>query len=102
MYTFPLKVKVLVTQSCLTLCHPMDYSLPDSSVHGSFQARILEWVAIPFSGALLNSGIKPGSPALQVGSLWFPLKHTNLHSQSVIEVSESLYPHFKKDFNFER
>ena len=49
MYTFPLKVKVLVTQSCLTLCHPMDYSLPDSSVHGSFQARILEWVAIPFS-----------------------------------------------------
>ena len=62
------------------------------------------WSGLPFPspGALLNSGIKPGSPALQVGSLWFPLKHTNLHSQSVIEVSESLYPHFKKDFNFER
>ena len=36
-------------QSCPTLCDPMDYSLPVSSVHGIFQARILEWVAIPFS-----------------------------------------------------
>ena len=33
--------EVLVTQSCLTLCNPMDCSLPDSSVHGIFQARIL-------------------------------------------------------------
>jgi len=39
----------LVTQSCLTLCHPMDCSPPGSSVHGILQARILEWVAIPFS-----------------------------------------------------
>jgi len=38
-----------VTQSCLTLCNPMDYSPPGSSVHGILQARILEWVAIPFS-----------------------------------------------------
>ena len=36
-------------QSCPTLCDPMDYNLPDSSVHGIFQARVLEWVAIPFS-----------------------------------------------------
>ena len=43
------KVKVLVPQSCLTLCNPMDCRLPGSSVHGIFQARILEWVAIPFS-----------------------------------------------------
>ena len=35
--------------SCLILCHPMDYSLPGSSVHGNFQARILELVAISFS-----------------------------------------------------
>ena len=42
-------VKVLVTQSCLTLCDPMDYSLPGSSAHGILQARILEWVAISFS-----------------------------------------------------
>ena len=40
---------VLVTQLCLTLCNPMDCSLSDSSVHGIFQARILEWVATPFS-----------------------------------------------------
>ena len=38
-----------VTQSCLVLCNPMDYNLPGSSVHGISQARILEWVAIPFS-----------------------------------------------------
>ena len=36
-------------QSCLTLCDPMDCSQPGSSVHGISQARILEWVAIPFS-----------------------------------------------------
>ena len=36
-------------QSCLTLCNPMDCSLPGSSIHGIFQARILEWVAISFS-----------------------------------------------------
>ena len=35
-----------VAQSCLTLCDPMDCSLPGSSIHGIFQARILEWVAI--------------------------------------------------------
>ena len=41
--------EVLVTQSCPTLCNSMDYSPPGSSVHGIFQARILEWVAISFS-----------------------------------------------------
>ena len=41
--------KVLVTQSCLTLCDPMNYSLLGSFVHGILQARILEWVAIRFS-----------------------------------------------------
>ena len=38
-----------VAQSCPTLSNPMDYSLPGSSVHGIFQARVLEWVAIAFS-----------------------------------------------------
>ena len=38
-----------VAQSCPTLCNPVDYSLPSSSVHGILQARILEWVAISFS-----------------------------------------------------
>ena len=40
---------MLVTQSCLTLCNPMDCSQPGSSVHGILQGRILEWEAIPFS-----------------------------------------------------
>ena len=44
-----------VAQSCPTLCNPMDCSLPGSSVHGIFQARIMEWVAFPFSkGASLE------------------------------------------------
>ena len=38
-----------VAQLCLTLCNPMDYSPPGSSVHGIFQIRILEWISIPFS-----------------------------------------------------
>ena len=38
-----------VVQLCLTLSDPMDYSLPGSSVHGIFQARVLEWVAIAVS-----------------------------------------------------
>ena len=46
---FRWKVKVLVAQSCPTLFNLMDYGLSGSSVHGIFQAKILEWVAIPFS-----------------------------------------------------
>ena len=49
-----------VTQSCLPLCNPMDYT-----VHGILQARILEWVAIPFS----RRSSQPRSPTLQVDSL---------------------------------
>ena len=56
--------KVKITQSCLTLCDPMNYT-----VHGIFQVRILEWVAFPFSGDLPNPGIKPRSPTLQADSL---------------------------------
>ena len=44
---------VLVAQSCPTLCDPTDCSPPGSSVHGILQARMLEWVAIPFSRILL-------------------------------------------------
>ena len=42
-FALKVKVKMKVTQSCPTLCDPMDYT-----VHGIFQARILEWVAYPF------------------------------------------------------
>ena len=47
----------IIAHSCPTLCNPMDCSLPGSSIHGIFQARILEWVAISFSKIL---GSSPG------------------------------------------
>ena len=53
-----------VTQSCSTLCDPMDYT-----VHGILQARILEWVVFPSPGDLPNPGIEPRSLTLQVDSL---------------------------------
>ena len=43
-----------VAQSCPTLSNPMDCSLPGSSIHGIFQARVLEWVAIAFSMLILE------------------------------------------------
>ena len=55
---------VKVAQSCLTLCDPMD-----CIVHGILQARILEWVAFPSPGDLLNPAIEPRSPTLQADSL---------------------------------
>ena len=61
-------VYVLVAQSCLTFCDPMNCNPPGSSVHGVLQARILEWVAIPFSrGSSHHRG--PNHPALQADSL---------------------------------
>jgi len=47
-----------VAQSCPTPSEPMDCSLPGSSVHGIFQARVLEWVAIAFSQFLCYTGSK--------------------------------------------
>ena len=46
---YELYVLCLVIQLCLTLCDPMNCSLPGSSVHGILQTRILEWVVMPFS-----------------------------------------------------
>ena len=53
-------MKVKVTQSCPTLCDPMDYT-----VHGILLARTLEWVAFPFSRDLPNLEIEPRSLTLQ-------------------------------------
>ena len=52
-----------VTQSCPTLRDPMECSLPGSSVHGIFQARVLEWGAIAFSEAASQRGAKARLPA---------------------------------------
>ena len=59
---------MLITQSSPTLYHPMDCSPPGSSVHGNLQARVVEWVAIPFSRDLPNAGTEPRSPALRADS----------------------------------
>ena len=61
----------LASESCPTLCNPVNCSPPGYSVHGISQARILERVAISFSRDLPDSGIETGSPAL--GGL--PLSH---------------------------
>ena len=58
--------------SRVQLGDPADFSPPGSSIHGNFQARILEWVAISTPGGLPKSRIKPmspASPALQMDSL---------------------------------
>ena len=72
-----------VAQPCLTLYDPTDYT-----VNGILQARILEWVAYPFSGDLPDPGIELGSPALQADS--FPAElpgksytHTHTHTHIV-------------------
>ena len=63
------KVKVLVAQSCLILCDPMDCSSPGFSVHGILQARILEWVAIPFSRGSSQPRDQTWSSSSQADSL---------------------------------
>ena len=63
------KSEVLVAQLCLTLCDPMDCSLPGFSVHGILQARTLEWVAISFSWGSSWPRDQTQSHSLQIGSL---------------------------------
>ena len=67
-------MKVLVAQSCPTLCDPVDCSLPGSSVRGIFQARILEWAAIYFSRGSSRPRDWTMSPALQgrLSTIWTP------------------------------
>ena len=59
-----------VAQSCPTLSDPMDHSLPGSSVHGIFQARVLEWGAITFSESIL----KEVNPEYSLEGLMLKLK----------------------------
>ena len=58
-----------VAPSCPTLCDPMDYSLPGSSIHGIFQARVLEWVAISFSRGSAWPSNRTWVSALQADAL---------------------------------
>ena len=68
--TFPvIRLKVLVTQSCPSLCNLMDFSSPGSSVHGILWARILEWIAIHLSRGSSPLRNWTQSPALLIDSL---------------------------------
>ena len=60
---------MLVIRLYPTLCNPVDCSLPDSSVHGIFQARILSGLPFPYPGNLPNPETEPRPPALQADSL---------------------------------
>ena len=85
----------LVVKSCPTLCNPMDFSLPGSSVHGISQVRILEWVAISCSCGSSDLGIEPVSPSL--ARVCFtseePGKPPYVFQFSRSVVSDSLRPH---------
>ena len=87
MYWF---VKVLVAQSCLTLCDPVDPT--GSSVHGILQARTLEWVASPFSRGLPNPGIKPGLPHCR--QILYCLSHHNVTRTMGLKIRELVMSQF--------
>ena len=78
-----------VAQSCLTLCNPVDYNLPGSSVHGILQARVLEWVAISFS-----RGSSPPRDQTQVSHLGG--RRFNLWATREAHVKLWLLPKYKK------
>jgi len=65
---------------CLTLFNPMDYSLPGSSVQGILQARILEWVVMPFSSLLCLQHWQAGSLPLAPPGKSLPLSKTLPHT----------------------
>ena len=76
---------VLVAQSCLTLCDTMDRSPPGSSVHGILQARILGWVALPFSRG--SSWPRDQTwVAPMAGRLFYHMSH----QESLLSISELL------------
>ena len=83
-YLYESKMKVLVLQSCPTLCDPVDRSLPDSSAHGILQARILERVAMPFCRGSPKPQNRTQSPALQADSSLSEPPYTGLYMSLTI------------------
>ena len=74
---------VLVAQSCLTLCNPIDCSPPGSSVHGILQARLLEWVPMPSSR---ESSPPMGQTQVSlIAGRFFCLSHKESHWNNVVK-----------------
>ena len=79
---------MFVVQLYLTIWDPMDCSLPGSSVHGILQARILEWVSIPFSKKIFPpQGSNPGLPHCR--QILYHLSH---QGSPAVEVSPKIQP----------
>ena len=74
-----------VAQSCPTLCNPMDCSLPGSSVHGIFQARVLEWGAIAFSRIILTVADISENPSVLGTVLCTIVKGISVHAITLWE-----------------
>ena len=74
-----------LTQSCLTLCDPMDCGMPGSSVHGIFQARILEWVATSFSRGSSQPRYQTWVSCVSCIGRWICDTSTNICSNSKCE-----------------
>ena len=83
-----------VTQSCPTLCNPMDCSPKGSSVHGIFQARILEWVAISFSrgSSQPRDGTWVSCIAGRLFTTWATRESENERGGTISEVIKSQHP----------
>ena len=77
-----------LVQLCLTPCDPVDCSPPGSSVHGIFQARVLEWVAIAFSDMEYYSAIK----GRKFATMWMNLNGNMLHTN--IQLMEFSRPEY--------
>ena len=82
-----------VAQSCTTLSDPMDCSLPGSSVHGIFQARVLEWGAIAFSGSVAQLCTTLCDP-MDCSTPGFPLYHqlSELAQTHVCQLGDAIQP----------
>ena len=94
-------------QLCLILCNPMNYSLPGSSIHEIFQARVLEWVAISFLEDPPDPGLKPGCLVSCIGR-WVLYRCTTWNSVSITMIKmlrhliEQVDKHAWTDANFSR
>ena len=73
-----------VTELCPTLSDPMDCSPPGSSIHGIFQARVLEWGAGPRE-TKMNKALPSGSSQVSVGSKYQPIHHEKMPSELVFK-----------------
>ena len=81
----------LAAQSCLTICDPIDCSLPGSSVHGILQARILKWVAIPFSKGSSQARDRTQVSCTEADSLPTEPPERSLHSVYICHNFIKLY-----------